>query len=194
VKGNSQVRHTLATVISKLMLSLHALFVLFLLPATAQEERMGRLTDDYLNESLARDGNWSAEVAPLGVEYECRTCGGVAKAMIEVVKLEPDSDFWTFAETYREQRRLRCADLVTAREGRCVNTQAVDVRFGILRGFVSETVLSKGHETEIAYFYNEGGIGPEMIRAVIAFDREARLPPNAVELIANHMRKLTVAW
>jgi hypothetical protein len=162
--------------------------------AFAEQSRMSGLMDSSVISALGKRAEWTEEFSADRIDYVCQSCGGPANAVIEVVSLNPGLTFASFSRSYLSQRAKYCADLATSAAGRCESTDYEEVRFGILRGYVSQTELTDGSETEIAYFYQPGGHEREMIRAAVTARAGARVPAGTFEILKWYMRKLTVAW
>ena len=162
--------------------------------ASAEDSRMSILTDSSVLKALGKSGEWTETISADRIDYVCQSCGGPANAVIEIVTLDPGSTFESFSQSYLLQRKVYCAGLATSAEGRCESTEYEEVRFGILRGYVSRTELVDGSDIEIAYFYQQGGQEPEIVRAAVSARAGAKVPSGTADILKWYMRKLTVAW
>ncbi len=163
-------------------------------PGFAEENRVSRLAGSHLIKSLERDGNWTAEVSASRIEYTCLKCGGKVEAIVEVISPYTSENHASLGQRFLAERKLLCAQLTTLGTGRCVRTDPTGMRGGALTGFRSDIEMTGRKEIEIAFFYHEEGLDPELIRATVVIESGAVLPQNSIEMFRWHMARLTNPW
>lgn len=159
-------------------------------PAHAEEDRFSRLTRSSLFKRMEASDDWGIAVLPEAVEYSCLTCEGSVVARLEVVVPYDPGEHKSVEQRYLAERRQFCADLVAAREGRCVSTEVTSWNHP-LGGFLSEHETASERVTEIVYFYSEHRSEREKITTTIRVEKGAGLWRQSSPPFKAHMARLT---
>lgn len=159
-------------------------------PAHAGEDRFSRLTGSYLFKLMEANDDWDIAVLPEAVVYSCLTCEGSVVARLEIVAPYAPDMHATVEQRYLAERRQFCADLVAAREGRCVSTEVTSWNHP-LGGFLSEHETASESVTEIVLFYWEYGLEREKIMTTIRVEKGANVPRQSSPPFMAHMARLT---